>query len=201
MGRRILPILGLLAAACAARPEQAQGEKDAEELRPLVVLQVDTTTNEIRARESDSMRIRTIELGERSAIFSARGALGLSALQPGDRILVPGVAGSTSDRVRADEVQLLAADPGAPAGSGARDGLQERGREPAPSALGRDDGETDVLQPDPNPQPGRVGVFPSAGDQPPRGTGERSGSEGGSGTGGTGTGTGTGMRSGGGDGP
>ena len=202
MARRILPILGLLTAVCAASPAEAQGEKDAEELLPLVVLQVDPTANEIQALESGSTRIRTIELGERSAIFSARGALGLSALQPGDRILVPGVAGSTSDRVRADQVQLLSADPAAPTGAGAGDRPRAPGREQTPSALGRDDRDADVLQPDPTPSPGRIGVFPSAADQPTRdpgsggddrGTGGRPGSETGSGTGGTGTGTGMGS--------
>lgn len=207
MARRILPILGLLTAVCAASPAQAQGEKDAEELRPLVVLEVDPTANEIRALEAGSTRIRTIELGERSAIFSGRGVLGLSALQPGDRILVPGVAGSTSDRVRADQVQLLAADPAAPSSAGAGDRPRAPDREQTPSALGRDGGDADVLQPDPTPPPGRIGVFPSAADQPTRdpgsggddpGTGGRPGSETGSGTGGTGTGMGSGGASGGG---
>ena len=40
-----------------------------------MVLEVDTAANQIRARESDSTRIRTIELGERSAIFSGRDTL------------------------------------------------------------------------------------------------------------------------------
>lgn len=194
MAERIVPILGLLI-VCAAGPAQAQGRRDAEELRPLVVLEVDTAANQIRARESDSTRIRTIELGERSAIFSDRGTLALSALQTGDRILVPGVVGSTSDRVRADQIQLLAADPVAPAGSGEAERAPERGREPAPSALRRDGGGVDVLQPDPTSQPGRVGVFPSASDQPPPGTGSRddpgAGEASGNDAGGGGEGTGS----------
>jgi hypothetical protein len=205
--RRALSIVACaapLAVAVLSGLAASAQTRDADELQTLTVLEVDPRANEIRARETGSTRIRTIELDDRTGLSG--GALGgpmtLRELQPGDTIRVPGVAGSLSDRVRAERIQVLTTPPAA--------GATQPGAGPArpPSALDPGRGGPGALGVDPEPVPGRVGSDPGATDQGTRGTGSQTAParEGGTdpvpGPGGPagGSGTGGGGRAGGGDG-
>jgi hypothetical protein len=143
MRRLLVPAAALAAAAFAAAPAFAQTRDD--DLQTLTVIQVDRTLNEIRVREPGSTRIRILELDEGTQISGGTlgGPLELDTLQPGDSIRVPGVAGSTSDRVRAERIQVLAA-PAAPA---------QRGVDRSPRAL---DPGTGAVQPDSTREPGAL---------------------------------------------
>lgn|GEM_PF-6154285 len=196
--KRTLAILALAAGALAAAPGSAQAPGDTSDLQTLTVIEVDPAANEIRVRETGTTRIRTIELDERSAVTGGTlgGRMDFRDLRPGDTIRVPGAVGSVSDRVRAEEVQVLAAprQPGEP-DVGAGPGTRSRR---APSTLQPDPDSPSAIGTDPETR-GRVGADPGATGDATRGTGSQTGSGASPGTGrsvgptGTAPGTGTGT--------
>jgi uncharacterized membrane protein YgcG len=211
--KRALCILALVAPALIGLP--AGGDPlDSDDLHTFTVLQVDPATNEVRVQETGSTRIRTLELDDRSRISGGAlgGRMGLRDLQPGDTIRAPGVIGSSSDRVRAEEISVLPAprDPdevvprrrelrGEPTTgpSSVDPETEEPGRDTAPGALGPGPPDPDLIDP-----PGIPGTEdPTAGPGPKRGTGAGRDSRSGTGSqGAPGTGGGGGSGGGGGDG-
>jgi hypothetical protein len=185
--KRTLSILSLAALALAAGPAAPQS-RSAEDPQTLTVLQIDPAENEMRVRETGSTRIRTIEFDERTAVSGGvlGGPMPLGALQPGDVIRVPGAIGSVSDRVRAEQIQILSAprESGATgSGAGRRPSAMDPGSS-EPGALGADpntepgaladpNAEPGALDTDPSADPGRVGADPGATDQGTRGTGSQ----------------------------
>ena len=227
--KRALSLLAAALVAFAGAPASSQTRGD-DELQTLTILQVDPNAKEIVVRETGSRRNRTIELDDHTALFG--GALGgrmtLQDLQPGDTIRVPGVAGSVSDRVRAEEIQILAMPrgpgdavpprrqapddrperrPSAMDPSSGAPGALDRDRMDQPGALGTDrKSGPGALGTDPEAEPGRIGTDPGASDQETRGTGSptdggtRSGDRPPQGSGGSGTGGRNGSAGGGGSG-
>jgi hypothetical protein len=157
--KAILILLALLGLAVGARSSAQTG--DVDDFRTLTVLQVDPAANEIRVRESGTLRVRTLQLDENSVISGGGGTGGsmtLREIQAGDQIRVRDLASSASDRVHADRIQVLATPPDRPATGGTRVDPSDRTVR-TPNALEAPVGEPDALEP---PRPGD----PSALDPP-----------------------------------
>jgi hypothetical protein len=212
--RTTLFALGFLAPFVGGAPASAQ-TGDVDDFRTLTVLQVDPAANEIRVRETGTQRVRTLQLDENSVISGGGGGTGgpmtLREIRAGDTIRVRDVAGSASDRVHADRIQVLATPPDRPAPGGMRvepsdrpvrspSALDPQADEPGalgtqrpgdPSALFPEEGVRDRGEEPGTGNRGDRGSNPRSGAGSRSGTGETGGgSSGGSGTGGSGGGGG-----------
>jgi hypothetical protein len=144
--RPTLFLLGFLASFVGGAAASAQ-TGDVDDFRTLTVLQVDPAANEIRVRETGTLRIRTLQLDENSVITGGSGIGGsmtLDEIQAGDKIRVRDAAGSASDRVHAEQIQVLATPPDRPAPGGMRVDPSDRPVR-SPSALDPPEGEPGAL--------------------------------------------------------
>jgi hypothetical protein len=105
--------VALLAPALAGAPAPAQ-LADEDALETFTVVDVDPVGNEIRVRETDGTRLRTLVLdaGSRISPDAAGRGLTLRDLAPGDVIHAPDVSDRVSDRVRVDGISVLSAPRG-----------------------------------------------------------------------------------------
>jgi hypothetical protein len=152
--RPTLFALGFLALVAASPVGAQTGDPgDVDDFRTLTVLHVDPAANEIRVRETGTLRVRTLQLDENSMISGGGGTGGsmtLREIQAGDTIRVRDLASSASDRVHADRIQVLATPPDRAGPGGMRVDPTERPMR-SPNAL------------DPADEPGALGS-PRPGD-------------------------------------